>query len=191
MMADETNKDLNEIAHSTRAPDEYEVGEADRLQDAVSDSPLDQSLAGIAQATEAAAESPVVQGFDIAVSGLEQSIESLGHAPAHPVEAMADTTHGDVTYLFGYTIHQPVYTVVFGVLGVLTLIEVLLAEIIQVDWLKIPVLVGLGLAKAALVVIFYMHLKDDSRVFAVALIMPLLIVILSMAFLLGVPTTGY
>ncbi|MCU0498511.1 MAG: cytochrome C oxidase subunit IV family protein [Anaerolineae bacterium] len=190
-MADEKNQDLNEIAHNTRPPDQYEVGEADRLEEAVSDNPLDQSLAGIAQITEQAAESPVVQGFDIAVSGLEQSIESLGHAPAHPVEAMADTTHGDVTYLFGYTINQPVYTVVFGVLAILTLIEVLLAEIIQVDWLKIPLLVGIGLGKAALVILFYMHLKDDSRVFAVALILPLLIVVLSIAFLLGVPTTGY
>jgi cytochrome c oxidase subunit 4 len=84
-----------------------------------------------------------------------------------------------------------VYTAVFGALAVLTVIEVLLAEIITAEVLKIPLLLGLAIIKALLVVIFYMHLRTDSRVFALTLLLPILVALLSMLYLLGVPPTGY
>lgn len=97
--------------------------------------------------------------------------------------------HGDKTVLFGKTYNIPIYTTVFMTLGVLTVTEVLIAEIISSD-AKIPLLLGLAVAKALLVVLFYMHLKDDSRVFAVALAVPLGMAILSALFLLSIPATG-
>lgn len=97
----------------------------------------------------------------------------------------------DTTTILGRTLPYPVYTVVFGVLGILTLIEVFIAEVVQVEWLKIPLLLGLALVKAALVVLFYMHLRTESRFFAVTLILPLIVALLSMLYLLGIDPTGY
>ncbi len=58
---------------------------------------------------------------------------------------------------------QPNYIGVFGVLAFLTIIEV------GVTYLPIPrllVLIPLSLIKAALVALFYMHLRYDRRVFS-------------------------
>jgi hypothetical protein len=42
-----------------------------------------------------------------------------------------------------------------------------------------------------LVVWYYMHLRTDSKLYALAIIIPLLIGIVATIFLLAVPTTGY
>jgi cytochrome c oxidase subunit IV len=69
------------------------------------------------------------------------------------------------------THHSPNYLGVFIVLAVLTIIE------LGVTWetahriapflvpLQIPLLLILALAKAALIVMYYMHLKYDSKVY--------------------------
>jgi cytochrome c oxidase subunit 4 len=98
--------------------------------------------------------------------------------------------HLDKTVIFGRTIDFPVYTVVFGALGVLTILEVLLAEILT-DPLHVPVLVGIAFIKAGLVMWFYMHLKEDSRLFAWAILIPAAVAMLSLFFLMAVPHTGY
>lgn len=97
---------------------------------------------------------------------------------------------GDSTYFFGRIIPMPMYTVIFGVLAVITLIEVVISELPE-GFLGTLSLVTLSLAKAVLVILFYMHLRNDSRVFVVALILPLIIGLISAMFLLAVPTTGY
>jgi cytochrome c oxidase subunit 4 len=97
--------------------------------------------------------------------------------------------HGDTTTIFGRTINMNVYTVVFFALGILTLIEVALFELPR-GFLTIPVMIGLALIKAGLVVYFYMHLNKDSRMFAVALLVPTVMVVLATFFLMIVPT-GY
>lgn len=107
---------------------------------------------------------------------------------AHAVTAHHDD---DTTTILGRTLPYPLYTVVFMALGVMTLTEVLIAEVVQVDWLKIPLLLGLAIVKAALVVLFYMHLRTESRFFALTLILPLIVALLSMLYLLGIDPTGY
>ncbi len=52
-------------------------------------------------------------------------------------------------------------------------------------------LIAFSATKAILVVLFYMHLREDSRMFAFALILPLFIALVSALFLLTVPPTGY
>ena len=97
--------------------------------------------------------------------------------------------HGDVTVVFGREIPLPLYTVVFLGLGILTVIEVILGGI--EGTLRIPLLLGFAAVKAYLVVYYYMHLKTDSRVFAVVLAVPVFVAIVSMLFALATPPGTY
>jgi caa(3)-type oxidase subunit IV len=126
-----------------------------------------------------------------------------------PIEAIEDTVNAadmadqaqaafhpmphipsDSTTLLGYTIPLPIYTVVYGILFAITILEVIVSSLPR-GILGTAILIGLSACKAVLVVLFYMHLKDDSRVFAVALILPLFIALVSSLFLLTVPIKGY
>ncbi len=66
---------------------------------------------------------------------------------------------------------KPNYVGVFVVLGALTLVEV---GVTYLPLPRVPILVPLALLKAALVALFYMHLKYDRRIFAVVFAMGLL-----------------
>ncbi|MBL8145045.1 MAG: cytochrome C oxidase subunit IV family protein [Anaerolineae bacterium] len=113
--------------------------------------------------------------------------------PAVPAEAAAPAhaePHGE--YLFGRPMPIAAYTVIYVILAVTSLIEVFFAETIPFDsWVRIPVLAGLSTVKAVLVMAYYMHLKDDSKIFAVAIILPICVGIIATLFLISVPATGY
>ena len=82
---------------------------------------------------------------------------------------------------------QPNYVGVFGALAILTAIEV---GVTYLPVPRIPVLVPLAIAKAALVVLFYMHLKFDRRVFTTIFVIGLLMgtgLIISLILLFGPP----
>ena len=57
------------------------------------------------------------------------------------------------------------YVQIFVILFVVTALEVLASYVAMPEWLFITGLTGMALAKFALVVGFYMHLKFDSRMF--------------------------
>jgi len=57
------------------------------------------------------------------------------------------------------------YLGVFILLAVFTLVETL-ASYLQQTAIKFPVLIALSLAKAVLVLLYFMHLKFDSRIFS-------------------------
>ncbi len=57
------------------------------------------------------------------------------------------------------------YFLVFAGLGVLTALEIVLAVNLS-EAVRIPFLLGMALLKALLVALFYMHLKNDSRIYA-------------------------
>jgi cytochrome c oxidase subunit 4 len=61
------------------------------------------------------------------------------------------------------------YFAIFIALAVLTLIELLVTYIPIV---KVPLLLGLALTKAWLVIQFYMHLRYDNKLFTWALLIP-------------------
>jgi cytochrome c oxidase subunit IV len=61
------------------------------------------------------------------------------------------------------------YFAIFIALAVLTLIELLVTYI---PILKVPLLIGLALTKAWLVIQFYMHLRYDNKLFTWALLLP-------------------
>ncbi len=103
------------------------------------------------------------------------------HHDSHQAEIFAETTT-----LFGRTLPYPLYTVIFGILAVLTVSEIIIAEIFT-SWVKVVVLLAFAIAKSILVVMYYMHLKSDSKVFTLVLLVPVFIISLSLMFLLVMP----
>ena len=71
------------------------------------------------------------------------------------------------------TLPGGLYTLVFIVLAVVTLVEVVMAESPLPPQISYPLLAALSVAKAVLVVLYYMHLLQDSRIFAWAFGIPL------------------
>ena len=100
-------------------------------------------------AGHAASHAPEAEGLD-------------AHAAAHPGPAM--------------------YVKIGVILFVLTAVEVLLYEATHRGWLGesmhslfVPVLLILSAAKFALVAMYYMHLKQDSKLFSGLFVFPLII----------------
>lgn len=83
---------------------------------------------------------------------------------------------------------NPNYVAVFVALVVLTAIEVGITYIASIP--RVVVLVPLAIAKATLVVLFYMHLRFDSRVFTVIFLIGVVMgfsLIISLLLLFGPP----
>ncbi len=88
---------------------------------------------------------------------------------------------------------HPNYVGVFLLLGVITLVEIAAAQFLVRSAAKVPMLLFLAGVKAALVALYYMHLKFDSRIFAFffsaaifLLAVPFIIILLT----LGRPEAG-
>jgi cytochrome c oxidase subunit 4 len=85
------------------------------------------------------------------------------------------------------------YLRVFGILFVVTLVEVGVFYVPAFKALLVPLLLTLSAFKFALVVMFYMHLKQDSRFFTFLFGGPLLLamaVMIGLLFLFGAVTLG-
>jgi cytochrome c oxidase subunit 4 len=80
------------------------------------------------------------------------------------------------------TAKRPNYLFIFIALAVFTLIETLVSYIQQAA-IKVPTLIVLSVVKAVLVLLYFMHLKFDSKVFSYLfiagciLVIPLILVI--------------
>jgi caa(3)-type oxidase subunit IV len=98
--------------------------------------------------------------------------------------------HGDSTTILGRTLPVPIYTVIFGILAVVTLIEVVISELPE-GVVGNLLLVGLSGVKAALVVWYYMHLREDGLLYTMILIVPVVLVIIATWFLTSVPLGNY
>ena len=70
--------------------------------------------------------------------------------------------------------HRTQYVVVFAVLGVLTLVELGVARTPGIAKLGVVVaLVALAIAKAALIALFYMHLRFETGILRLTVLGPL------------------
>jgi caa(3)-type oxidase subunit IV len=188
-MADEEKKSSADSPEETRPPTEYVPGEAELLPE--SETVIDEAAKKLVEKSEEATDTPAVEAFDTAVTAVTEAIESVGGAPTSPAESQAHLEHSDTVEILGrqITVMGGIYTVVFGALAVLTVLEVLIGSL-QGDWKVIP-LMAIAIGKAALVVLFYMHLRTDSRIFALTLAVPLGIALLSILYVLAVPVTSY
>jgi len=152
------------------------------------------------QAETGADDGPVIRIHDDVTDFRRPMVESGGAAAAAAAAAAADphdlAAHheylSDEVALLGRRFSVPggIYTVVFGGLAVATLIEVLIFELPR-GFLTIPLMLSLALMKALLVVLYYMHLRTDSRIFALALLIPVGVALAATLYLLAVPPTGY
>lgn len=85
------------------------------------------------------------------------------------------------------------YIRVFGILFVVTVVEVGVFYVPAFKAILVPLLLSLSALKFALVVMFYMHLKQDSRLFTFIFGGPLLMaaaVMIGLLFLFGAVTLG-
>jgi cytochrome c oxidase subunit 4 len=71
--------------------------------------------------------------------------------------------------------HHPPYLLVFASLAILTAVEVGVTYVPQIP--QAPVLMSLSIFKALLVILFYMHLRYDSKWFGLIFFVPFLLVI--------------
>ena len=134
--------------------------------------------------TEAALNAVLLPFFN----ELEDDLEEISNPPSEQDAAAHDhALHSDTVALprvGQITIPGGLYTVVFGVLAVVTVIEVILAESPIPNVIAFPLLAALSIGKAVLVVLYYMHLKEDSRIFAWAFGLPLAMAAMIIIFLL-------
>ncbi len=73
--------------------------------------------------------------------------------------------------------HHPNYLLVFASLAVLTAIEVGITYIPALENVMTPLLLALSFLKAMLVILYFMHLRFDSRWFAFIFFIPFVLVI--------------
>ena len=78
-----------------------------------------------------------------------------------------------------------VYFIIFIALGVLTGAEVYLATSAPAQAAPLLILIVMALIKAALVVLFFMHVREDTKWFAFIFIFPLLLASLLIFFTAG------
>ena len=85
------------------------------------------------------------------------------------------------------TAKRPNYLFIFIALAVFTLIETLVSYVQQAA-IKLPTLVALSVVKAVLVLLYFMHLKFDSKLFSYLFIAGCVLVIpLILAMVLIMP----
>lgn len=183
MMVDEDESELETTSYDLAE----EKAESDKLE-AQADNALE---AGVADAIEESAElaesAPVqavnnaVQGFMGVLSGAANNVTDVTNEDHYSDTFTVPITGQEMTLPGG------IYTFIFLVLGALTIFEVAIAEILPENLVTITILVAASLLKAVLVVAFYMHLRTDNPLFRVVLILPVLIVLVSVLYLLGVP----
>jgi cytochrome c oxidase subunit 4 len=95
-------------------------------------------------------------------------MESTPHAPA-----AGQTRH----------ITPRTYVIVFGWLTLLTALEVLTAVIGLDESIRVPILIVIAVIKALLVVLFYMHLRYDSKWYWITLLVPISFILLLATYL--------
>jgi len=167
-------------------PDYKPEAEVERLPEAETEVE-EQVNEAFAAAADAEDEEPV-RAFDEAVEGV---MSTLSENADGDVALIAEHHHSD-TFTIPFvgtemTLPGGIYTFVFGLLALLTVAEVMMAELLPDGGLTITLLLVAAIAKALLVVTFYMHLANDNRIFRVVLLLPLVVVLLSILFLMFVP----
>lgn len=132
--------------------------------------------------------------LDKPIEAIEDAVNAMDRAttPTHPAEVQPHIIPDTTNVLGRWTINMPIYDVVFISLAIFTAIEVVLAELFpEMWWLPVLLLMSIAVVKAVHVVLYYMHLIWDNRIFWITLMVPFFIALLGLVYLLAVPVTGY
>ena len=108
-------------------------------------------------------------------------------AEEKPVEkAHDDKGHHEATHATGHAPNRREYMVIFAVLAVLTAIEVGVAQIPGIGKGSLTVaLVGLAVTKAAIVGLYYMHLKHETQIMKLTVALPMAFPVIYAVFLIA------
>lgn len=74
--------------------------------------------------------------------------------------------------------HAKTYILIGAILTIITAVEVAIFYIPQLESVLVPILLTLSASKFVLVVLFYMHLRDDDRLFSRVFFGPLFLAVL-------------
>ena len=85
------------------------------------------------------------------------------------------TTHTSETSRPAHTMRR--YVVVFAALAAMTLIEIGMTQASLAASLATGLFLAFSLAKATMVVMFFMHLRDDSRIYTAIFLLPVVLVL--------------
>ena len=187
-MADE-QKNPEEAVTPEYADAETEVSELEEIE---TENAFEESVTELIEATaEASEDNPVAEAWDDAVKGVMEAAEDIVDGD-EPIQNEHHYTDEIILPYFGNigSITGGIYTFIFFVLGALTVLEVLITLALPENGFSIALLVILSMIKAYLVIAYYMHLNNDNPLFRVVLILPLIIVLLSTLYLVGVPAAG-
>ncbi len=129
-----------------------------------------QKAAPVARMSSAKAE-PVAHAKEALAVAAAPHDEHADHDHGHGGHAAA--AHGPSAALAAHPSHVKEYLIIFVILAVLTLLEVVLAQMGIAKHLLAVALVGLALTKAAIVALYYMHLKSETKVLKLTVAIPL------------------
>lgn len=155
------------------------------------ESAFEASVADAVEVTERAQETQPVQAWNKAITGIMGTMSDNAESPLATPAHVQYSDEVALPFVGTISVYGGIYTVVFGALAIFTLLEVMIAEILPGGFVRTVGLLGIGVVKAILVILFYMHLRNDNRILIVVLLLPLLITLLSFFYLLAVPPTGY
>ena len=128
--------------------------------------------APVAQMSSAKAE-PVAHAKEALAVAAAPHDEHADHDHGHGYGGHAAAAHGPSAALAAHPSHVKEYLIIFVILAVLTLLEVVLAQMGIAKHLLAVALVGLALTKAAIVALYYMHLKSETKVLKLTVAIPL------------------
>lgn len=80
--------------------------------------------------------------------------------------------------------HHPKYLLVFASLAVLTALEVAVTYVPLLQGVMVPILLSMSFLKAMLVILYFMHLRFDSKWFAFIFFIPFVLVLPMLVVLL-------
>ncbi len=169
--------------------EEQAAEEVEKVAEEIAEAPQQAADEILAEA-EQLEHTPPVERFEARKEKLVEAVENVAPSAEETPEVLHAAEEQDTTTIFGRTIPYPVYTVIFVGLGVLTLLEVLVGTSGD-SFFRIPILLAIAIVKASLVVLYYMHLKRDSRVYRWVIGLPLIVALVAVIYLLSVPPVAY
>ncbi len=115
-----------------------------------------------------AVDTPIEETAPETAEAIAKDQKAAAKAAPHTAAAHAhghDTAHAEAHSNLGHAPNIREYFVIFAVLAVLTVIEVAVAKVPGIDRKLMGLaLVTLALTKAAIVGLYYMHLKHETRI---------------------------